>query len=59
MKYKKDLIIEDRFILDKGNDYEVAEKVGCSPMYINLLRRDKKVATEEFYLRLVKALDKE
>lgn len=60
MKYKvkaEEYVAEDNNILNKGNDYEIAEIMGCSPSYINLLRHGKRIAPYSFYLKLKEKLD--
>lgn len=54
MKYKEIIIKEDPNILNGHSDVEWAKLVGCTKMFINLLRRNKYVATREFYNRLLK-----
>lgn len=57
MKYKIITIKEDKGVL-KLNDYEVARLMNCSPSYVNHLRKGNRVATEAFYLKLKKIMDK-
>ena len=57
MKYKVTEIKEDKNIL-KLNDYEVARLMGCTPGYVNHLRKGRRIATEAFYKKLKKIVDK-
>jgi len=56
MKYKKVKTIEDNEILKLANDYQIARLVGCTPAYINHLRKGRRVATEAFYDNMVEKL---
>jgi hypothetical protein len=63
MKYRKEQVIEDKNILPKipvrgKSDYTIARLMNCSPSYINHLRHEKRIASEEFYNKLIRVLTK-
>jgi hypothetical protein len=55
MKYRKIETYESN-ILDGWGAPTVAKRVGCSAVYITYLKQGKRIATYEFYQRLVTAL---
>jgi len=57
MKYKTtETKIYDSDILEGWGVNQVARMVGCDPSYISFLKNGRRVATYEFYQRLVGVL---